>query len=99
MLYSLNENIKRMRVARGMSQVEFARIIGVTKQCVSHWENDNVIPSIEMLVKIADAFNVKTDLLLGRDSEEFIDVSDLTEEQRGHIALLVEDFARLNKAL
>ena len=72
MLHSLNENIKRLRIARGMNQVEFARLIGVTKQCVSNWENDNVIPSIEMLVKIADAFNVKTDLLLGREGEAFI---------------------------
>ena len=97
MLHSLNENIKRMRIARGMNQVEFARLVGVTKQCVSNWENDNVIPSIEMLVKIADLFNVKTDLLLGRENEEFIDVSGLTEEQRGHVALIVKDFERLNE--
>lgn len=96
MLYSLNENIKRLRIARGMNQVEFAKVIGVTKQCVSNWENDNVIPSIEMLVKIADIFNVRTDLLLGRESEEFIDVSGLTESQRGHIALIVKDLERLN---
>ena len=86
-----------MRIARGMNQVEFARLVGVTKQCVSNWENDNVIPSIEMLVKIADLFNVKTDLLLGRENEEFIDVSGLTEEQRGHVALIVKDFERLNE--
>ena len=97
MLHSLNENIKRMRIARGMSQVEFAKRIGVTKQCVSNWENDNVIPSIEMLIKIADIFNVRTDLLLGRESEEFIDVSGLTDEQRGHIAIIVKDFEMLNK--
>ena len=96
MLHSLNENIKRFRIARGMNQVEFARLIGVTKQCVSNWENDNVIPSIEMLVKIADAFNVKTDLLLGRESDEFIDVSGLTEAQRGHVALRVKDLEELN---
>lgn len=96
MLHSLNENIKRFRIARGMNQVEFARLIGVTKQCVSNWENDNVIPSIEMLVKIADAFNVKTDLLLGRESDEFIDVSGLTEAQRGHVALIVKDLEELN---
>ena len=35
-----------------MNQVEFARLVGVTKQCVSNRENDNVLPSIEMLVKI-----------------------------------------------
>ena len=97
MLHSLNENIKRMRIARGMSQVEFARCIGVTKQCVSNWENDNVIPSVEMLIKIADIFNVRTDLLLGRESEELIDVSGLTDEQRGHIAIIVKDFEMLNK--
>ena len=95
----LSKRICELRISFGWTQVQLAQKLGVTKQTVSNWENDNVIPSIEMLVKIADAFNVKTDLLLGRDSEEFIDVSDLTEEQRGHIALLVEDFARLNKAL
>lgn len=96
MLHSLNDNIKRMRIARGMSQVEFARRIGVTKQCVSNWENDNVIPSIEMLIKIADVFNVRTDLLLGREGDEFIDVSGLTEEQRGHVAIIVKDLELLN---
>lgn len=98
MLYLLNEKIKEMRIAQGYSQVDFAKILGVTKQCVSNWENDNVIPSIEMLVKIADAFNVKTDLLLGRDDVEVIDVSGLTDEQRGHIALVVKDFEKLNKS-
>ena len=96
MLHSLNDNIKRMRIARGMSQVEFARRIGVTKQCVSNWENDNVIPSIEMLIKIADVFNVRTDLLLGREGDDFIDVSGLTEEQRGHVAIIVKDLELLN---
>ena len=84
-------------MSRGMNQVEFAKLVGVTKQCVSNWENDNVIPSIEMLVKIADVFNVRTDLLLGRDQEELIDVSGLTEVQRGHIALIIKDFEELNK--
>ena len=54
------------------------------------------VPSIEMLVKIADVFNVKTDSLLGRESEAFIDVSGLSEEQRGHVALIVKDLERLN---
>lgn len=98
MLYSLNENIKKLRISQGMSQVEFAALMGVTKQCVSNWENDNVLPSIEMLVKIADIFKVRTDYLLGREAEKSIDISGLTEEQAGHISLLVRDFELLNKA-
>lgn len=96
MVYKLNENIKRLRTSRGLNQVGFAKMLGVTKQCVSNWENDNVLPSIEMLVKIADAFCVTTDYLLGRSDSEVIDVSGLSEEQRGHISLLVNDLAEKN---
>ena len=67
-MYSLNENIKRLRLQYGMNQVEFAQKMGVSKQCVSNWENDNVLPSIEMLVKLADYFGVTVDYLLGREN-------------------------------
>ena len=87
----LNENIKQLRLQNGLSQVEFAKIMGVTKQCVSNWENDNVLPSIEMLVKIADYFNVSTDAILGRESKVQLCVDGLTEEQIGHIRLLIND--------
>ena len=96
MLYSLNENIKSLRIASGMNQVEFANLMGVTKQCVSNWENDNVLPSIEMLTKIADIFKVKTDYLLGREERLSIDVSGLTEEQISHVALIIKDLEKLN---
>ena len=94
----LNENIRNLRLARGMNQIEFGRLLGVTKQCVSNWENDNVLPSIDMLIKIADLFKVRTDYLLGRDDGIFLDVSELTTDQIGHISLIVNDFERLNKA-
>ena len=50
-----------------------------------------------MLVKIAVLFKVRTDFLLGRESDAYIDVSALTEEQRGHISLLISDLEKLNK--
>ena len=85
----LNENIKALRLSRNINQVEFAKILGVTKQCVSNWENDNVVPSIEMLCKIADYFNVSTDYLLGRSEKRSIDVSHLSEDQIGHISYII----------
>lgn len=90
----LNENIKSLRIAIGINQVEFARALGVTKQCVSNWENDNVVPSIEMLVKIADFFCVTTDYLLGRSERHCLDVSGLTDEQIGHVALIIDDLRK-----
>ena len=96
MLCVLNERIKQLRTAHGYNQVEFARLVGVTKQCVSNWENDNVIPSIEMLIKMADIFHVTTDYILGRDERAYIDVSNLSFEQRSHLSLLINDFEKIN---
>jgi transcriptional regulator with XRE-family HTH domain len=93
----LNENIKNLRLSKNMNQVEFAKALGVTKQCVSNWENDNVVPSVEMLCKIATFFGVSTDYLLGRSERRVIEVSKLTEEQINHITYIIENFKKLNK--
>ena len=93
----LNENIRELRMQYGLNQVEFAQQMNVTKQCVSNWENDNVPPSIEMLVKMADFFKVSTDQLLGRINEKTVSVADLTDEQAAHIRLIVKDFSELNR--
>ena len=96
-MLALNENIKKLRMAQGLNQVEFAKILSVTKQCVSNWENDNVVPSIDMLCKIADVFGVSTDYLLGRSDKRVIEVSSLTDKQITHLVSLVEDLTNLNQ--
>ena len=88
----LNQRIRILRQARGLSQVELARILGVTKQSVSNWENDNIQPSIEMLKRIAQTFAVSTDYLLGLDDSEYIDVRGLPQDVVAHLRQLVEDF-------
>ena len=96
MMLALNENIKKLRLAKGLNQVEFAKVLCVTKQCVSNWENDNVVPSIDMLCKIADFFGVSTDYLLGRSERRVVEVSNLTDEQISHIISIVNDLGKLN---
>ncbi len=44
----LNERIKELRVLYKMNQIEFGKKLGVTKQCVSNWENNNIQPSVDM---------------------------------------------------
>lgn len=94
---TLCENIKHLRLQNGMNQVDFAKKMNVTKQCISNWENDNVLPSVEMLIKMADFFGVSTDFLLGRTPTSVISVDGLTEEQQSHVRLLVGDFLRVNQ--
>ena len=71
----LSDKIKTLRTARGINQIELAKSLGVTKQCVSNWENDNIQPSVEMLIKIASFFMVTTDYLLGLETERKIILS------------------------
>lgn len=96
---ALNENIKNLRKQCGLNQVGFAAAMNVTKQCVSNWENDNVMPSVEMLAKMADYFGVSTDYLLGRSTDCKIDTSGLTEEQISHLRLVAGDLCRANAKL
>lgn len=87
----LNEKIRSIRLAKKISQVELAQMLGVTKQSVSNWENDNIQPSIDMLVKISKALNVSCDYLLGLDNRRMLDVSKLSEQQIQHIQDIVND--------
>ena len=84
----LNQRIRLLRQARNMSQVELANRLGVTKQSVSNWENDNILPSIEMLAAV---FSVSTDYMLGLESGEYLDVSDLPKDVIAHIRQIVDD--------
>ena len=61
----LGQRISDLRAALGWSQVQLAKRLGVAKQTVSNWENDNIQPSIEMLVRLSKLFGVTTDYLLG----------------------------------
>lgn len=86
-----SSRIKELRVSTGLNQVDFAKKLNVTKQSVSNWENGNIQPSIDMLIKIATVFSVSADYLLGLDVRSTIDVSNLTEKQKSHIQSIVDD--------
>ena len=94
----LNQQIRSLRISRKMSQVELARILGVSKQSVSNWENDNIQPSIEMLVKLSKTFSVSTDYLLGFEPKESLDVSNLPPAVITHIRQLIDDYRKLSKS-
>ena len=87
----LHEQIRRLRTARGITQVELAHRLGVSKQSVSNWESNNIQPSIELLEKIAGLFGVTTDHLLGREPLQMLDVSGLTAQLITHLQMLIED--------
>ena len=88
----LGQRITELRTALGWSQVELAKRLGVTKQTVSNWENDNIQPSIEMLIRLSKLFRVATDYLLGLDNQVSLCVTGLPSNFVAHLTLLIEDY-------
>ena len=85
-----------LRQSKELNQVQLAEKLGVKKQSISNWENDNIMPSIDMLIRIADFFNVSTDYLLGRDTKvlsapNMLDITGLTPRQAEHLRYIVDD--------
>ena len=89
------EQIKSLRMCKGLNQVELAKIFGVTKQSVSNWENENIMPSVDMLIKIANFFNVSTDYLLGLTEQHALNTDGLSELQIAHIQAIINDILQV----
>ena len=64
----LSDNIKKVRLARGMTQREAAELLGVTSSVYSRYETGNRIPPLDMFEKMADVLDVSCDYLLGREA-------------------------------
>lgn len=56
---SIGDNIKRLRNAHGLDQAEFGKIAGVSDKAVSSWENNNSVPRMGVIEKIATYFHIK----------------------------------------
>ena len=93
----LGQRIKELRLALGWGQVELAKRLGVAKQTVSNWENENIQPSIDMLTRLADLFHVTTDYLLGREDIAKISIKGLPVNIVEHISLLIQDYKELSQ--
>ena len=63
------EQLKTLRKKNSLTQKELAEKVGVKQNSYANWENGNREPNIEMLVRIADYFDVSLDYLLGRKRE------------------------------
>lgn len=61
----LGRKLKELRFKNEITQVEFAKMLGVAQQTVGSWEKDKSTPNYDLLKQIADYFNVTTDYLLG----------------------------------
>ena len=56
MIYGLSKKLTLLRQQHKMSQSEVARRIGISSSAVSAFEADDISPSLETLVKLANLY-------------------------------------------
>lgn len=91
--------ISELRISHNWTQVQLAQKLNISKQTVSNWENNNILPSVEMLVKLAKIFSTSTDYLLSLDNRSYLEVSGLTEIQKVHIQQIIDDLVQRDKSV
>lgn len=60
----LSEKITIIRKINNMTQEQFAEKVSVSRQAVSKWENGDSMPDVQILIKIADYYNITLDQLV-----------------------------------
>ncbi|MBR1555775.1 MAG: helix-turn-helix transcriptional regulator [Oscillospiraceae bacterium] len=96
----MNEFGKRLRKLRkkaGFTQQQLADKIWVSKAAISNYELYERNPSPEILIKLAKAFHVSTDYLLGCKPEtQNLDITGLTEDDIQFLEITIEMLKKKN---
>ena len=67
---SVGERINELRKQHNLSQVQLAKALGISRQAVSKWENDQSLPDTLMMIQLADLLKTDSEYLAtGRHSQ------------------------------
>ena len=70
MAMTFAERLKELRKQAHLTQVELAKLLGIGQSSYADWERGKKKPTQEILVKIAQIFNVSIDYLVGNSEEK-----------------------------
>lgn len=65
------DRLKELRKSQELTQDDLAIAINVSRQSIGNYENYSVYPDLDILVRIADFFNISTDYILCRTNEKY----------------------------
>ena len=107
-MFDLGKNIKELRKKAGLSQLELADKLGVSRSAVSSWEVNRNEPNIEDITKMAsildcplymliDPDNMDTHFLLSDEDELVKGYRELTPDLKQHVRRLLAYFYMVSK--
>jgi len=74
--------LKEIRKEKRLTQEELAEKADISRVMVSRYETGTVIPTVDVLINIADALDVSIDYLLGRTEYNILASGTPTSQQK-----------------
>ncbi|MDO5022951.1 MAG: helix-turn-helix transcriptional regulator [Eubacteriales bacterium] len=68
-MIALRDNIKRLRKENKLTQEALAEVLGVTAGAVYKWERGLATPELNIIIALADFFDLSVDALLGYEAQ------------------------------
>ena len=96
------ERLKALRKKHGYTQVSLAETLGVSKGTVAMWETGKRTPDFETLIGLSDLFDVRTDYILGKstdDSSEKLSEEETEQLGRWELESIYTDLMKLYLSL
>jgi len=99
-MLNIGSKITELRKAKNWSQDELAKKVNSSRIMIGKYERNDNLPSIEVLLKIAKAFNVSVDYIIGEgqlstyDKEvlkRIDDIEQLDEETKSKLFFLIDN--------
>ena len=72
----LGKQLKMLREIKKKSQQEVCNSLNIEQSTLANYENDKRTPKLEILIKLAEYYNVSVDYLLGRETIDGLGIND-----------------------
>lgn len=91
--------LRELRNDRNWSQKQLADKLGISDSQVAHYETEDRLPSLQVIINASRVFGVTTDYLLGLSSDRdcWLDISGLLPEEVELISKIADSYRNLHK--
>ena len=97
-MFDFGLRTRELRESHHMSQEALGRRVGRSKPVISSYENNIKLPPLDVLIDMANVFNVSLDYLVGKEKTKSLNTRGLTAQQIDSLQLIIDEFREQNFA-
>lgn len=92
----VGNTLKNLREQAGYTQLELAKLLGISRTSVTAWENSTNSPNATYLIELSKLYGRSVDYILGLDRVESLCLDNLNDEEK-NVLLHLWRYIRANR--